>query len=375
MGCLRSGASAVQYRKRQTATIANHPEEIVTYFVGLDVSLEETAICVVDNAGEILREGKAETEPEAISSWLKAVDVAIERLGLEARPLSPWLSQSLQGDGLPAGGIETWRMKGATAAMAVKTDRNDARAIAQAIRVGWFTAVHVKSAESQELRLLLTNRKTLLTGRVMLENEIRGTLKAFGLKVGRVPVATFEARVIELTADQPRLQAMVRPMLAARLALRLQFEALHVMVLKAVKSHAVCRRLLTVPGVGAVTALTFATAIDDPARFARSRDVGPYLGLTPRKYASGEIDRNGAISKSGDRLAREALFLAAHSLLTRVTRWSALKAWGTALAKRRGLRRAPVAFARKLAVIMHRMWAGDSEFHWSRDEIVASAAM
>ena len=237
----------------------------MTYFVGLDVSLEETAICVVDNAGEILREGKAETEPEAISSWLKAVDVAIERLGLEAGPLSPWLSQSLQVAGLPAVCIETRRMKGATAAMAVKTDRNDARAIAQAIRVGWFTAVHVKSAESQELRLLLTNRKTLLTGRVMLENEIRGTLKAFGLKVGRVPVATFEARVIELTADQPRLQAMVRPMLAARLALRLQFEALHVMVLKAVKSHAVCRRLLTVPGVGAVTALTFATAIDDPA--------------------------------------------------------------------------------------------------------------
>ena len=191
----------------------------MTYFVGLDVSLEETAICVVDNAGEILREGKAETEPEAISSWLKAVDGAIERLGLEAGPLSPWLSQSLQVAGLPAVCIETWRMKGATAAMAVKTDRNDARAIAQAIRVGWFTAVHVKSAESQELRLLLTNRKTLVTGRVMLENEIRGTLKAFGLKVGRVPVATFEARVIELTADQPRLQAMVRPMLAARLAL------------------------------------------------------------------------------------------------------------------------------------------------------------
>ena len=124
-----------------------------------------------------------------------------------------------------------------------------------------------------------------------------------------------------------------------------------------------------------MTALTFATAIDDPARFARSRDVGPYLGLTPRKYAAGEIDRNGAISKSGDRLAREALFLAAHSLLTRVTRWSALKAWGTAIAKRRGLRRATVAVARKLAVIMHRMWPGDSEFHWSRDEIVASAAM
>jgi transposase len=311
-------------------------------------------------------------EGRVISIWLKAVEIQIERVGLEAGPLSPWLCEGLQAAGLPALCIETRRMKGATAAMAVKTDRNDARAIAQAMRVGWFTAVHLKTAESQELRFLLTNRKTLLTSRVALENEIRGTLKAFGLKIG-VSVAAFEARVIELTADQPRLQAMVRPMLAARLALRLQFEALHVMVLKAVKSHAVCHRLLTVPGVGAVTALTFATAIDDPTRFARSRDVGAHLGLTPRKYASGEIDRNGAISKSGDRLAREALFLAAHALLTRVTRWSALKAWGMAIAKRRGLRRATVAVARKLAVIMHRMWASDSEFRWSRDEIVVSA--
>ena len=257
--------------------------------------------------------------------------------------------------------------------MAVKTDRNDARAIAQAMRVGWFTAVHVKTAESQELRLLLTNRKTLQTSRVRLENEIRGTLKAFGLKVGPVSTAAFEARVLELTADRPRLQAMVKPMLAARQALRLQFDALHVMVLKAVKTHAVCRRLLTVPGVGAVTALTFATAIDDPARFARSRDVGAHLGLTPRKYASGEIDRNGAISKSGDRLAREALFVAAHSLLTRVTRWSTLKAWGMAIAKRRGLRRATVAVARKLGIILHRMWVDGSEFRWRRDETAAAA--
>jgi len=344
----------------------------VSYFVGLDVSLDETAICVIDDAGAILKEGKAETEPDAIIAWLTAVDGPIERLGLEAGPLSPWLYEGLRAAGVPAICIETRRMKGATAVMAVKTDRNDARAIAQAMRVGWFTAVHVKTAESQELRLLLTNRKTLQTSRVRLENEIRGTLKAFGLKVGHVSTVAFEVRVIELTGDRPRLQAMVRPMLAARQALRVQFDALHVMVLKAVRAHAACRRLLTVPGVGAVTALTFATAIDDPARFTRSRDVGAHLGLTPRKYASGEVDRNGAISKSGDRLAREALFVAAHTLLTRVTRWSALKAWGTAIAKRRGLRRATVAVARKLAVILHRIWADGSEFRWRREEAVAA---
>ena len=339
----------------------------MTYFVGLDVSLDETTICVVDNAGAILREGKAATEPEAIAAWLQSIGVPFERVGLEAGPLSPWLYEGLRGAGLPATCIETRRMKGATAAMAVKTDRNDARAIAQAIRVGWFTAVHVKTTASQELRMLLTNRKTLLTSRVTLENEIRGTLKAFGLKVGPIAVKSFEARVLELTGDNPRLHAMVRPMLAARTALQLHYETLHVMVLKAVKSDPICRRLLTIPGVGPVTALAYATAIDDPARFRHSRDVGAHLGLTPRKYASGEIDRNGSISKSGDQLSREALFLAAHTLLTRVTRWSTLKAWGMAIAKRRGMRRATIAVARKLAVIMHRMWADSSDFRWSRD--------
>lgn len=253
-----------------------------------------------------------------------------------------------------------------------ETDRNDARAIAQAIRVGWFTAVHVKTTESQELRLLLTNRKTLLTSLIALENEIRGTLKAFGLKIGQVSAAAFEKRAIELTDDYPRLQSMVRPMLAARAALQRQFEELHVMVLRFVKSNGVCRRLLSVPGVGPVTALAFATAIDDPARFTHSRNVAAHFGLTPRKYASGEIDRNGGISKSGDRIAREALFLAAHALLTRVTRWSALKAWGMAVAKRRGLRRATVAVARKLAVIMHRMWSDGSDFRWIREEAAAA---
>ena len=265
-------------------------------------------------------------------------------------------------------------MKGATAAMAVKTDRNDARAIAQAMRVGWFTAVHVKTIESQELRLLLTNRKTLLSSRVVLENEVRGTLKAFGLKVGKVTAEGFEARVLDLNSESARLQNMIRPMLAAREALRQQYAELHEMVLEVVRSHSACRRLMTVPGVGPITALTFVTCVDDPARFSHSRDVGAHLGLTPRKYASGEVDRNGGISKSGDRLTREALFLAAHALLTRVTRWSALKAWAMSVAKRRGLRRATVAVARKLSVVMHRMWAEGEEFRWTNNVSVETAA-
>ncbi len=260
-------------------------------------------------------------------------------------------------------------MKGATAAMAVKTGRNDARAIAHAMRVGWFTAVHVKMVESQELRLLLNNRRTLLEKRVAIDNEIRGTLKAFGLKLGAVTVAAFEARVLELLAKRSRLLAMVRPMLTARAALRQQGEVLHRMVLKAVRASAVCRRLLSVRGVGPIVALTYATGVDDPSRFIHSRDLGPHFGLTPRKYASGEIDRSGSITKAGDGAVREVLVQAALTLLTRVHRWSALKAWGVAVAKRRGLRRAIIAVARKLAIIMHRMWADTTTFNWTRETV------
>jgi transposase len=335
------------------------------YYVGLDVSLDETTLFVVDGDGAIVREGKAASEPSALSSWLKEVGVELHRVGLEAGPLSPWLYEGLKGAGLPAICIETRRMKGATAAMAVKTDRNDARAIAQAMRVGWFTAVHVKTAESQELRLLLTNRKTLQAAFLNLENEIRGTLKAFGLKVGSVTSRAFESRVLELLEGRSNLLSMVRPMLQAREGLTRQFTVLNNMVLRVTRKHPACRRLMTAPGVGPLVALTFATAIDDPERFTRSRDVGAHFGLTPRKYASGEIDRNGSITKCGDRMARQALYQAALTLLTRAGRWSHLKAWGVALAKRRGLKRAIVAVARKLAVLLHRLWSDQTNFAWS----------
>ena len=336
------------------------------HFAGLDVSLQETAICIVDEDGIVIREGKAASEPDDLVRWLAAGQLTLARVGLEAGPLSPWLHAGLRAAGLPAICIETRRMKGATAAMAVKTDRNDARAIAQAMRVGWFTAVHVKTAESQELRLLLSNRRTLLEKRVAIDNEIRGTLKAFGFKIGAVSVAGFEARVAELLGERPRLFAMVRPMLSAREALRRQCAVLHKMLLEIVRGSPVCRRLLSVPGVGPVVALTYVTGIDDPARFAHSRDIGPHFGLIPRKYASGEIDRNGSITKAGDGAVREALVQAALTLLTRAQRWSTLKAWGMAVAKRRGLHRAIVAVARKLAIILHRMWVDGTTFAWSR---------
>jgi transposase len=240
------------------------------------------------------------------------------------------------------------------------------------MRVGWYSIVHIKSGVSQEMRMLLANRKTLLIKQIDIENEIRGTLRVFGLKLaGRITRTSFEERALDLVADKPRLMAMLRPMLAARAALSQQYAVLHKMVLDIIRSEPTCRRLMTVPGVGALTAITYLTTIDDPARFQHSRDVGAHLGLTPRKYASGEIDRNGGISKCGDALLRATLYQAALALLTRTQRWSTLRAWGMAVAKRRGLRRAVVAVARKLAIVLHRIWADGSEFRWSRQEAIA----
>jgi len=342
---------------------------VVKYFVGLDVSMHETSICVVDENGVIAREGKATSDPQAIGAWLGKLELSFEKIGLEIGGIARWLCIELCNAGLAAVCIDPRRLRGVTRTMPVKTDRNDARAIAHAIRVGWFTPVHIKSTVSQEVRMLLTNRKTLLSKKIDIENEVRGTLRVFGIKLaGRITDAIFEKRALEVVEDKPKLLAMVRPMLAARAALREQYKVLHKLMLNAVREDATCRRLMTVPGVGPVVAITYVTTIDDPDRFHRSRDVGAHLGLTPRKYASGETDYNGRISKCGDVAMRAALYQAALALLTRTTRWSTLRAWGMAVAKRRGLKCAVVAVARKLAVVLHRIWADGTEFRWSREQ-------
>ena len=342
------------------------------YYVGLDVSLEETSICVVDSDGVIVAERKVASEPREIAEALLALGLVFERVGLEAGPLSPWLHDGLHSEGLPAICIETRQMKAALRAMRNKTDRNDARGIAQVMRTGWFRFVHVKSPESQELRLLLNHRKTLQRKTLDLENEVRGTLKAFGLKVGKVSRGRFAARVRELMADRPRLRAATESMLKARGALMTEFDRLHRMVLEAVRGDLLCGRLMTVPGVGPITALAFKTGVDVPERFAKSKTVGAHFGLTSRKFNSGEIDYNGRISKCGDAMVRTLLYEAANAMLIRCARYSALKAWAMRIAKTRGLKRAKVALARKLAVIMHRMWLDGSEFRWS-DKASAAA--
>lgn len=343
------------------------------HFAGLDVSLEETAICVVDEAGMMVREAQVPSEPEALVAFLQGLGLVLERIGLEACSLSAWLHESLVAAGLPAICIETRRAKAAMGAMPNKTDRNDARGLAQIIRTGWYRAVHVKSPACRSWRALLTARRLVLNKMRDLENGLRALLREAGLKLGTPARKEFAARVRELTAADPVLSVLAEPLLTIIAGMTRELAQLTKRVLDIVRDEPVCRRLMGVPGVGPLTALAFRATIDRPERFRHSRDVGAHLGLTPKRYQSGETDVQGAISRCGDELARTALYEAAHSLLVRSRRWSTLRAWGMQVARRRGMARARIAVARKLATILHRMWADGTEFRWGKDDAAVTA--
>jgi len=338
----------------------------VGYFAGLDVSLEETAVCVVDGTGRIVREARVASEPEALVAFFGACGLAMERIGLEACSLTAWLHAGLTEAGLPALCIEARQAKAAMGAMPNKTDRNDARGLAQIMRTGWYRAVHVKSPSCRSWRALLTARRLVLNKRRDVENGIRALLREVGLRVGTPSRRDFPARVRELVADDPVLAALAESLLSVIEGMTREAERLTKRVLDEVRREPTCRRLMSCPGVGPLTALAFRATIDRPDRFRKSRDVGAHLGLTPRRYQSGETDVQGRISRCGDELARTALYEAAHALLIRSAKWSPLRAWGMNIAKRRGMARARVAVARKLAVTLHRMWADGSEFRWGK---------
>ena len=341
------------------------------HYAGIDVSLERSSLCVVDTTGKIVREAKVVSEPEALAIFFRQLGVPLTRIGLEAGPLSQWLHAGLTKAGFEVVLLETRQVKAALAAMIVKTDRKDARGIAQLLRMGWYRPVHCKSPPAQEIRALLVGRK-LLQGKLLdIELGIRGLLRGFGLKVGAVSKGRFVARIRELIAGQPMLERVIEPMLQAREALRTEFHTLHRAMLGIVRQDGTCRRLMTVPGVGALVAVTFTSAIDDPARFRHSRAVGAHFGLTPKKYQSGETDVTGGISKVGDAMVRTALYEAAHVMLTRSGKFSVLKRWALEVAKRRGMRRAKVALARKLAIVLHRLWADGSAFRFGKEAAAA----
>jgi transposase len=341
------------------------------HFAGLDVSVKETSVCIVDETGKIVREVKVASEPGALLAVLKNPAYCFKRIGLEAGPLSQWLFSALAEEELPVLCVETRHMRAVLKAQINKTDRNDARGIAQMIRVGLYRPVHVKTLRSQKLRMLLTHRKLLQSKAIAVDNDLRGTLRNFGLKVGMVGAARFEARIKELVENLPDLAAMVEPLLVVRRVLREQMGVLHRRVLTVVRDDEVCRRLMTVPGVGPVVALTYRATVDVPARFRKSKSVGAVFGLTCSRDQSGERDRPGAISRCGDEMMRAMLYEAAQSMLVRSTRWSWLKAWAMQIAKRRGKKKAIVALARRLAVIMHRIWVDGTEFRWTRKVVTA----
>jgi transposase len=347
----------------------------MNHYAGIDVSLEYASICVVDGSGKIVREGKVASEPDALLAWFSEQGFALERIGLEAAPLSQWLYAGLKQGGLAVELLETRHVRDAFKAMPVKSDRNDARGIAQLMRLGWFRSVHCKSMAAQETRAVLTARKLVQAKLHDVEMSLRGILRGFGLKVGKTTARRFAARIAELVAGHPTLATIAQALLSVHAVLLREFNGFEKQVRGMARADARARLLMTTPAVGPIVALSYASAIDDPGRFKSSKAAGAHFGLTPKKYQSGETDITGRISKIGDACVRAALYQAAHVMLTKpVKGCPQLKSWGMRIARRAGLRKAKVALARKLAVILHRMLADAKPFNPAAKVTIMAAA-
>lgn len=334
------------------------------HYAGIDVSLECSSVCVVDGSGKIVRETKVASEPAALIGWLGSLGFGLERIGLEAGPLSQWLYMAMKQSGLAVELLETRHVRDAFKAMPVKSDRNDARGIAQLMRLGWFRPVHCKSMAAQEVRAILTARKLVQSKLLDVENSLRGILRGFGLKVGKTTRTNFAGRIRKLVEGHPNLKTIGEALLSVRAVLLGEFNAFEKQVRAMSHSNANAKLLMSTPGVGQIVALTYASAIDDPARVRSSKRAGPLFGLTPKKYQSGETDRSGRISKIGDAAVRAALYEAAHIILTKpIKGCSRLKSWSMRIARRAGMNKAKVALARKLAVILHRMLVTATPFN------------
>jgi transposase len=345
------------------------------HYVGIDVALKESAVCVMDGDGRVVREARLPSDPDAIADFLEARGIEFGRIGLEAGCTAAWLFTGLQSRGLPAVCLEPRHAAAALrAGFRNKTDRNDARGIADLVRVNKYRPVWVKSAEAQRHGMILTARGALHRQLIVLENTIRGLLRQGGIRLaaGRTD---FERRVREAIGDDAAVRAAVLPLLEARGVAQRQRCALDREVVRIARADSICRLLATVPGVGAHVALAFRVAIDEPSRFRRSRTAAAHLGLTPSLYSSGETERRGRISRMGDREVRRLLYIAASRLLGRNTGLRCpLKLWAIRLLKTKGLKKARVALARKLAVVLHRIWVTGQPFRWHAAETPAAAA-
>lgn len=343
------------------------------YYVGLDVSQRTTSICVIDHQGKKHFEGKSNTQPEDIRGWLlnRVEDGKTFRIGLEAGTMSSWLYTGLTRFGFEVVCMETLQAHRFLKTYRNKTDKNDARGLAQLLRMGgedFLKVVQIRSQAAQETRVLLAMRDHLVTQKLSLENHISGVLKPFGIIIerGAVNGDTFYKRTLEALTQAERNGVNVRGYVLPSLHLYMEAVAriapLTEKITEIAKSIEIVRRFMEIPGVGPVTALSFYAAIDNPQRFSKSSDVGAYFGLTPRQFQSGETDYMGSISRRGDPGTRRVLVIAATVLLSASQEWSTLKAWGVRLAKRIGFSKARIAVARKLAMIMHKIWLNNDRF-------------
>jgi len=343
----------------------------MSVFAALDVSQELTAICVVGQDGAILAEAKVATCPDAIAGWLAERSFDLERVGMETGPLAVWLWNGLTERKVPIVCIDACHANGVLKMMPNKTDKHDARGLAQIIRTGWFNAVQIKSHNAYVNRAMLTARDALVGMRVRLENEIRGLLKTFGVMFGK-RVGGFQRRAEEIIEKElavaPELVPIFEALMQGRRDILARIAALDRQIQAAAKKNKTVQLLMTAPGVGVITAMAVVAAFDDAARFRRSSSVGAYLGLTPRRYESGEVSRNGRVSKRGDRFTRKCLYEAANAIFSRSLGGSCLREWAKSIAQRTGPRKAKVALARKLAVTLHAMWRTNTPF---REEAMA----
>ncbi|EJT01624.1 IS110 family transposase [Rhizobium sp. CCGE 510] len=336
----------------------------MTQFIGLDVSLKNTFISVREGGKRVWR-GKCPSDPALIAEVIRKRAVNAERVVFETGPLSVWFYHALTTEGLPAICIDARHAKAALDMAPNKTDANDADGLAHLAEVGFYREVRVKSFDSMLVRTLVAARNQLVKMTTQLANQIRGLMKTFGLVVPKGAGRVFEDHVRNLLATNAGLEQIIRPLLDAWRGMRARAAELSKQLVASARASEQCRLLASIPGVGAVTASSFVAAIEDPENFKKSRSVGAWIGLTTRRYQSGEVDYDGHISRRGDNHLRGLLYEAATVILTRTRADSALRAWGLKLKEKIGFKRAAVAVARKLAVIMHAMLRTDELFESS----------
>ena len=338
----------------------------MTIFAGLDVSDKTTHICVVDGDGAVIRRDVVASDPGVLTKWLAKHCRGLVRVVLETGPLSTYLYHGLVERDVPVVCICARHAKKALSARVNKSDVNDAESLAQLCRTGWFKPVHMKAGATHIDRAALKIRQQLMTSRNAFANQLRGMLKLFGLRMGMITTpGKRRERLDALFGQRPDLRSVFTPLVECIEALEAQLSKSAKLLDARAAADPVATRLMTVPGVGPIIALTFKVSIEDPGRFAKNADAGAYAGLVPRRNQSGERDYKGHISKAGDPMLRSALYEAANSILVRLKRPCALQRWGQKLAETKGPKRARVAVARKLAALLHKLWQSETEFCWA----------